>query len=63
MYAKWSINEYTIQFSNTEFTPITFTVEDSVVLNNPYKQGYDFVEWRDENNQVIPSTIENTAEI
>lgn len=61
LYAKWSINEYTIQFSNTEFTPITFTVEDSVVLNNPYKQGYDFVEWRDENNQVIPSTIENTA--
>ena len=61
LYAKWSINEYTIQFSNTEFTPITFTVEDSVVLNNPYKQGYDFVEWRDENNQVIPSKIENTA--
>ena len=61
LYAKWSINEYTIQFSNTEFTPITFTVEDSVVLNNPYKQGYDFVEWRDENNQVIPPTIENTA--
>ena len=61
LYAKWSINEYTIQFSNTEFTPITFTVEDSVVLNNPYKQGYDFVEWRDENNQVIPPTIENMA--
>ena len=61
LYAKWSINEYTIQFSNTEFEPITFTVEDSVVLNNPYKQGYDFVEWRDENNQVVPSTIENTA--
>lgn len=61
LYAKWSINEYTIQFSNTEFTPITFTVEDSVVLNTPYKQGYDFVEWRDENNQVIPPTIENTA--
>lgn len=31
------------------------------MLNNPYKQGYDFVEWRDENNQVIPPTIENTA--
>jgi uncharacterized repeat protein (TIGR02543 family) len=50
--AQWSIINYKIDYEldggvNHEANPDSYTVEDSVALNEPGKTGYDFVSWND----------------
>ncbi len=50
LYAKWSINQYTITYhlnegSNASGNPISFTILDTVNLLNPSKVGYVFAGW------------------
>ena len=47
--AKWQINTYEIKYNLNGgvngANPATYTVEDSVVLANPTRLGYEFVKW------------------
>lgn len=61
LYAKWVLNRYTIAFDNIDRASIEFTVEDSIELEEPYREGYDFLGWQDENGVYVPSVIRNTA--
>ncbi len=62
LYAKWTLNNYTITFKNIDREPITYTVNDVITLESPYKEGYEFLGWVDENGKEISSTIQNSAE-
>lgn len=53
LYAKWTRNQYTITFGNIDRAPIEFTVEDSIALEAPYREGYDFLGWQDETEQAF----------
>ena len=49
-YAKWMVVEYTIAYNldggtNNIDNPSTFTVDDSVILKDPAKAGYEFKGW------------------
>ena len=49
-YAKWIVNTYTITYSlddgvNPSNVPTTYTVEDSITLPTPTKEGYTFNGW------------------
>lgn len=55
--AKWVINEYNITYDlngGTAQNPITYTVEDTITLNNPTHPDYEFIGWTTEDNE-IPS--------
>lgn len=62
LYAKWTLNNYTITFKNIDREPITYTINDVISLETPYKEGYEFLGWVDENGKEISSTIQNSAE-
>ena len=56
--ANWYLVTYNITYildggTNNSSNPTTYTVEDEIVLANPYKYGYRFVGWYDdEGNQI-----------
>lgn len=62
LYAKWNINNYTITFKNIDRDSISYTVNDVITLEAPFKDGYEFLGWVDENGKEISSTIKNSAE-
>ena len=48
LYAKWTINQYTISFDTaggTEIAPITQDYNSLININNPSKIGHTFVKW------------------
>lgn len=48
-YAHWELVTYTVSFdvrNGTAIAPITYTIEDKLVLPDAVRQGYDFVTWR-----------------
>lgn len=49
--ANWDIINYTITYELNGGTNVsnfeTYTIEDEIVLNNPTKEHYDFVEWQE----------------
>ncbi|MCB9498620.1 MAG: leucine-rich repeat protein [Bacillales bacterium] len=59
LYAKWSINEYTITYvlnegTNNALNPSTYTVvSEDIDLSDPVKAGYTFIGWYSD------STLEN----
>ena len=61
LYAKWTRNQYTITFGNIDRAPIEFTVEDSIALEAPYREGYDFLGWQDETGASVSPIIQNMA--
>lgn len=55
--AKWTLNEYSITYDlgvGTAQNPTTYTVEDTITLNNPTHSDYEFIGWTTEDNE-IPS--------
>ena len=57
--AQWNINQYTMKFVDEDGTVIDSVrtnYSDSVVVNNPEKEGYTFVGWSD----TIPATMPAT---
>lgn len=48
-YAHWELVTYTVSFdvrNGTAIAPITYTIEDKLVLPDAVRQGYEFVTWR-----------------
>lgn len=48
-YAHWELVTYTVSFNvnnGIPIAPITYTVEDELVLPDAVRQGYEFVTWR-----------------
>ena len=53
VYAKWDIINYNINYDldggvNNPLNPLTYTIEDEVILLNPSKKGYTFTGWDNE---------------
>ncbi|MDO5445020.1 MAG: InlB B-repeat-containing protein [Eubacteriales bacterium] len=51
LLAQWQIKDYTAEFdsnggSEIEKSPVTFTIEDSILLENPQRPGYIFNGWK-----------------
>ena len=49
-YAHWAIHEYSISYNlndgiNNEQNPLTYTIDDEVVLGVPFREGYAFSGW------------------
>ena len=60
LYAKWEAIAYTITYNlyggvNNENNPSTYTIEDSVTLSDPTREGYSFASWYDSENNPINS--------
>ena len=57
LYAKWEINNYTISFETdggNEIPSMTVRYNNSITPPaNPQKDGYDFVHWVDDDNEVF----------
>ncbi|MDY0210714.1 MAG: InlB B-repeat-containing protein [Acholeplasma sp.] len=50
LYAKWSINAYGINYHlndgiNASDNPVSYTIEDTISLKNPTREGYAFSGW------------------
>jgi uncharacterized repeat protein (TIGR02543 family) len=59
--ARWSPINYNIIYdliggSNNVNNPTTYTIEDGVILLNPTKSGYNFIEWQEGNTITEGST-------
>ena len=53
LHAKWKLESYHITYeldggTNDEKNPVTYTIEDTVKLENPVKPGYQFLGWNTE---------------
>ncbi len=59
LYAKWSLATYTITFGNSEMEPISYTIQDTVSLPQPSREGYEFAGWRDEAGNLLPMELQN----
>ncbi|MCQ2743114.1 MAG: InlB B-repeat-containing protein, partial [Bacilli bacterium] len=46
---------------NSPLNPSTYTIEDSIVFENPTKNGYSFLGWFDENNAKVESIESGSA--
>ena len=61
LYAKWSINQYTVIFDSNEGTIVESIIEDyDVVINkpiNPTRDGYSFDGWYMDNEFAMPYTF------
>lgn len=58
LYAKWVVEAYAITYelnggTNSGMNPDTYTVEDTVVLAAPEKEGYTFVGWKDADGRIV----------
>lgn len=58
LYAKWNKINYLINYNlnegvNHKNNPNIYTIESSYTLFEPTRDGYDFVEWRDENDNIV----------
>jgi len=64
--ANWTIINYEIEYvlnggSNNSYNPISYNVEDdAIILRNPTKQGYTFVNWTEGSNIVTSKAIKLT---
>ncbi|MBQ7697491.1 MAG: InlB B-repeat-containing protein [Paludibacteraceae bacterium] len=63
--ATWTLNQYTITYNNTlgvtNQNPTTYTYEDEVTFLPCSHDGYNFVEWQDENGQTITGIEEGSV--
>ena len=69
--ANYNINTYSISYDlnyGTASNPTTYTVEDSITLNNPTRSGYTFLGWRGTdlstntfNVNIVPGSIGNRS--
>ena len=54
-YTHWTVIEYPITYNNVSEAVVTnpdkYTVEDSFTLNNPVRQGFDFLGWTGSNGE------------
>lgn len=59
VYAHWELITYTITYKDAPVknNPSTYTMEDKIILANPEWSGLMFVNWTDENGNIV-STIE-----
>lgn len=66
LHAKWKPESYDITYvldggTNDEKNPVTYTIEDTVKLENPVKPGYQFLGWNTEQDSTGTTVTEIPA--
>ena len=54
LYAGWKVNTYNVEFKDSELEPIKVEYGEKIVRpNNPYKEGYTFINWYKDEGRTI----------
>ena len=66
-FAKWKAKNYKIDYelnggTNNSKNPTDYTVEDTIVLYDPVREGYDFLGWYDENGNLVQRVEDLTGD-